>query len=1055
MASELKRDFIPNYGYYNHQNAQMCAEYVLKSLKKFHAVVLFINVEFMYLSGEDIEKTGHTKQFRYDVDENVYTTVDQLQEIFESCAHVGEEAFESSGITITNIGDFYFSMMPHGTANPTTLNVINSRSIIKKGKQRGYLQLAINRNMDSLIFAICAHFVLKENPTFRAANKMNNAFFLKVQQKLFQLRLERDCDKDWNLSNLPFWHSKQQRFQISVFSRSAILIYNNEIYQQNDRIRLFWNGKQFMYIKKLRPFLRIRSVGKKYCFFCRRIHGANCDVVNVKGTFKIRKMPEYNFHRLVAYSDFEAIQKGPQRIHECSGFSFLAVNRDEKEIKNYKGATKNITQSENIINEFFYQIKKVLDWYNPYVRYETGTCEIPDCTACTVYTFKSYIHGEMVGYCKKHLYRSKEYMPIYFHNFKSYDSKFIINYCFENDLKSDIFSRTANKIDQIRVIFSDKPWQRIQFQDSLSHLVAPLSSLAKQITDWKHTPEKIINAFNKSKGIFPYDYLDCEEKLRQDIPRKKEDWFSVLENKVPDEWESAIAVYDDMKMKNLGEYQNFYNKVDTIILMLVFEKYREVCINLRNIDPVYIFGAPSLALYCAYNDSPKKYIAPHLDQYIPISQNIRGGVSQVVKRHAKIENPGEYIVMLDINSLYSYVMMQRLPTKFYKEIRNEFINVKEDYGLPFCGIYLVDLNYPVNLHDSEDHRQFPLAPHKYNDRLCTTFFKKERYLCHEKTLKFYLKKGLTIDRVYYTWIFRQDYIMKDFIENNINIRNSSSDPNEKNLMKLLNNSLFGKTCENTWKYKNIQVKNINEEPPSNAETCNFINKDTIVYASSYERVVCCKPIQIGFSILELAKLQIYDFWYALYEKFQDKVELLYTDTDSLLLKFNRLEVHPYMYLNNLPELKKYVDLPYDKENKKWLPAKKIPGLFSDDKNYKPIDEFVGLRAKCYAIKFKDDKEILKNKGITKSATIFNRDITFQNYKQTLEENINQVAHQYVIEKTRKKYELRTKEQWKLALNTYDGKHVYLPDNITTIPFGYQGKKFKRYYDPSKFYNPFI
>jgi len=43
-----------------------------------------------------------------------------------------------------------------------------------------------------------------------------------------------------------------------------------------------------------------------------------------------------------------------------------------------------------------------------------------------------------------------------------------------------------------------------------------------------------------------------------------------------------------------------------------------------------------------------------------------------------------------------------------------------------------------------------------------------------------------------------------------------------------------------------------------------------------------KPIYVGFSVLELSNLHMYDFHYNSIVKWLDRPELVFTDTDSLL-----------------------------------------------------------------------------------------------------------------------------------------------------------------------------
>ena len=60
-------------------------------------------------------------------------------------------------------------------------------------------------------------------------------------------------------------------------------------------------------------------------------------------------------------------------------------------------------------------------------------------------------------------------------------------------------------------------------------------------------------------------------------------------------------------------------------------------------------------------------------------------------------------------------------------------------------------------------------------------------------LKFVVKMGIKVTKVHRIIKFKQDYIMRDYIELNIKMRAEAK--TEKDIFKLVNNSLFGKSSE--------------------------------------------------------------------------------------------------------------------------------------------------------------------------------------------------------------------------------------------------------------------
>ena len=48
-------------------------------------------------------------------------------------------------------------------------------------------------------------------------------------------------------------------------------------------------------------------------------------------------------------------------------------------------------------------------------------------------------------------------------------------------------------------------------------------------------------------------------------------------------------------IRNLGEYHDLYVQCDTLLLVDVFEKFRDTCIEIYGLDPSHFLSAPGLA----------------------------------------------------------------------------------------------------------------------------------------------------------------------------------------------------------------------------------------------------------------------------------------------------------------------------------------------------------------------------------------------------------------------------------------------------------------------------
>ena len=171
----------------------------------------------------------------------------------------------------------------------------------------------------------------------------------------------------------------------------------------------------------------------------------------------------------------------------------------------------------------------------------------------------------------------------------------------------------------------------------------------------------------------------------------------------------------------------------------------------------------------------------------------------------------------DANSLYSWAMSQLLPLKGFKWISNEIdiLNVSKDSDLGY--ILEVDLEYPKELHDK--HNLYPLAPEhvQVNDDMLSAFqrkyfpsirgsvrklvpnlYSKEKYVVHHRNLQLYASLGMKIKKIHRVMQFEQSCWTKPYIDLNREKNKEATirgDKAGKDLFKLFNNAIFGKTME--------------------------------------------------------------------------------------------------------------------------------------------------------------------------------------------------------------------------------------------------------------------
>ena len=123
---------------------------------------------------------------------------------------------------------------------------------------------------------------------------------------------------------------------------------------------------------------------------------------------------------------------------------------------------------------------------------------------------------------------------------------------------------------------------------------------------------------------------------------------------------------------------------------------------------------------------------------------------------------------------------------------------------------------------------------------------------------------------------------------NTELRKLAKNDFEKDLFKLMNNSVFGKTMENIRKHRDIKLVTTDKKRSKlvskpNYHTINLISEDLSIEMKK-TKVKMNKPIYLGLSILEISKILMYEFCYDYMKpKYNSNVKLCYMDTDSFIM----------------------------------------------------------------------------------------------------------------------------------------------------------------------------
>ena len=577
--------------------------------------------------------------------------------------------------------------------------------------------------------------------------------------------------------------------------------------------------------------------------------------------------------------------------------------------------------------------------------------------------------------------------------------------------------------------------------------------------EWKYLTKKL---------AYPYEYFNSFEDYQKPVNNlKKEDFFSILKNKYPDdeEIERTKEIIRIFNIKDGEELTEIYLKSDVLLLACVFEKFIKVSLNEYKINPLYCVNVPGYTWECGL-----KYTGINLqtlqdkDLILTLKNNIRGGISSVMGERYVKSDDNKKILYMDATNLYGHSMSQPLP---YDEIEMwhghpdkywnwlvEILNTPDDSDI---GYFIeVDLRYPDNI--KEKTKNFPFCPEnkiihkdKYNDndymkqikpekyvksmKLICDWTDKKNYLVHYRMLKFYVRHGMVVDKIHEIISFKQSNWLEKYINFNTQKRNMAKNDFEKDFYKLLNNAFNGKTMENVRNrlgLKFFKKDDYNEIIKYQSKLTfdgihkSYENCDNYVFRKN--DVLMDKPIYLGFAVLELSKLHMYETYYDKLQPYfgQENIQLHYIDTDAFVLSLKTQDIIKDLKILedifDFSNLDKNHEL-FDERNKKVIGKFKI----ETPKNIW-IDEFVCLRSKMYSFKCGDDSKN-KLKGISKSQS---KHIKFDEYKNCLfGGEYQKECDNYIIRSLN--HEMILQKVKKSTLSIFDDKRCYI-NNIESIPW---------------------
>ena len=744
-------------------------------------------------------------------------------------------------------------------------------------------------------------------------------------------------------------------------------------------------------------------------------------------------------------------------------------------------------------------------------------------------------------------------LPVFFHNLANYDAHFILQRAGAYDKKMTCLAKTMEKFTSFSI-------GRCVFKDSMQFLGKALGTCVESLTSADfalHSAEfagvnSDLRALLLQKGVMPFDWLDCADKLAvAELPPQSAFYSQLSKTACSDEdYQRARRVWELSGCATMRDYVSLYLKTDVVLLADVFEAFRAAGFGHYGLDAAHYYTLPGFSwdaflkqtgavIGCIYDGQQDSH--EMLDM---LRRGMRGGVSVVSTRHAVANNPylndydptkvSLYIMNWDANNLYGGAMCEALPSGGYSlerivdaaaVVHDEVLGYEDvgdgddgdagssdcsdrsddslaaascgwsecddntyeeegdavderdalvipaprtsaacaaeilkldDHGPRGCFVE-VDLEIPRELHDAlNDYPPAPestlfepsplmatlradlnLPPSKVH-KLIPNLRNKTAYVVHYRALKAYVKLGCVVTKVHKALWFAQAAYMAPYIQYNTQRRADAKTPLERDMLKLMNNAIFGKTCENVEGRMNVLLKTDGAKIAQYAAKPTFIDMHLIggglvaihMRATS---VLYNKPLAVGVAVLDISKTFMYAFHYGhVRRRYGDKARLLFTDTDSLTYLIET----PDVYRDMVEDLAHFDTSDYPRGHFCRSDAnKKVVLKMKDESNGVPIRAFAGLRAKMYCFLKADGGADATAKGIARSEIAR---LEWANYEAALfgttaDERKQEVSFSAIRSSRHQVCTLRLR---KTGLCAYDDKRHVLDDNVRTLAHGH-------------------
>ena len=554
-----------------------------------------------------------------------------------------------------------------------------------------------------------------------------------------------------------------------------------------------------------------------------------------------------------------------------------------------------------------------------------------------------------------------------------------------------------------------------------------------------------------------------------------------------EDYNFAQKMFHDWGCRNLKDYLLCYQRSDVGLLADVQEAHREAVFKEYGLDSNWFPTAPSLSFSCMLKATRSSFDSlEDIELFRLVQQGLTGGIVLMNTRYVKANMPelpgynpserGTQLLMFDVVSLYGNTMLRKLPARKYERLTdweieslsaNNFEYFK-NFQVPDTNLILqCDFDIPAELH--EFWRDFPpggvkskidieslstnqvklieadsTGPNPLStERLLFTLYPRRKFSVHADLLRFFVKHGCVLKKIWKGWKFREEAQMASYIRHHMDERAKETDEVRRQILKLSINMCYGQTIRKVWDDCQIKVATNPHDATkllAHPRMSSLINldDDLTIFSIKPPAVTLRMPYLVGFAILQLSKLHMYQLYFEeIVPLCRDRfLSLSYADTDSMLLEFELKPGERNIY-NVLKRNWKIFDTSnYPRNHEFYCPDRKNqPGLLKSDFTTE-ITKYIGISPKVYYIGTLENKENKRRmKGVLKKLV---KEMEEGDYANILFHQESRVFEMNLLcSKAQKLYLLTVSKKGMGALTV---KSCFVDElGLRTVPFGYKAR----------------